>query len=206
MNSRLIFYIIGGVVGLGLLIAIAVSVTTGGSDETEVYGEVTVEGESLPAFEGNSANDAAVGTVAPTLAGQDFDGSRVGIEADGRPKVVLLLAHWCPHCQAEVPRVVQWLEAGNQPEGVDFYGVSTLLQRPRGNWPPAQWLDSEGWNVPTIQDDADNSASAAFGLVTTPYWVVLDGDNRVVARLSGELSGAGTEAISSLFQAAADEA
>ncbi|MGA7271481.1 MAG: TlpA disulfide reductase family protein [Acidimicrobiia bacterium] len=201
MNSKLILGILGGVLGLGLVVAIAISATSGGSvNEADVFGQVTVDGPDLPTFDGATANDVAVGMTAPTVTGTDFDGSTVTIGPDGRSKVVILLAHWCPHCQAEVPRIVSWLGTGSKPADVDFYSVSTLVARVRGNWPPQQWLEGEGWPLPVIQDDRNNSAASAFGLSSTPLWVLLDGDNNVIARVAGEVP---TSGLSTLFQTAA---
>lgn len=205
MNNKMILYIVGGVVGLGLIVAIAVSAVSGaGNDDDSVaFREVTVEGENLPTFAGDPASDTAPGMSAPTVTGEGLDGSTVSIAPDGDPKVIVFLAHWCPHCQAEVPRVVEWLEAGNKPENVDFYAISTLAQRLRGNWPPSDWLASEGWDVPTIQDNESSSASAAFGMAGTPFWVVLDGNNEVLFRISGEITQGGMDAVNALFQTAA---
>ncbi|MGH8912056.1 MAG: TlpA family protein disulfide reductase [Acidimicrobiia bacterium] len=203
MNQKLVFGILGGVVGLGLIIAIAVSVVTGGTEPDEAFGEVTVEGTVLPTFAGDPNGDVAAGMTAPTVSGTDFDESPVTIEADGRPKVLLFLAHWCPHCQAEVPRVVDWLEAGNQPENVDFYAISTLVNRLQGNWPPSDWLQSEGLDLPLIQDDNVNTASSAYGMAGTPFWMVLDGEGKVLYRIGGEI---GTDGMTALFQTAAQSA
>lgn len=206
MNNKLILYILGGVLGLGLIVAIAISAVSGGSDESEAFGEVTVEGGNLPTYGGDPSSDNGIGQTAPTVTGVGFDGSTVTIAPDGRPKVVMVLAHWCPHCQAEVPRVVDWLEDGNKPDNVDLYAVSTLLQRVRGNWPPQDWLEGEGWTVPTIQDDQASSAAAALGLAGTPYWLVLDGNNEVLFRISGEITQGGMDVVSAMFDTAAQSA
>lgn len=202
MNNKVVLYAVGGVLGLGLIVAIAVSAvnSSGSSDEEAAFGDVTVEGQVLPAFAGDAASDNAPGLVAPTVTGEGLDGSTITIGPDGRNKVVLFLAHWCPHCQEEVPEVVRWLDAGNKPENVDFYAISTLAQRVRGNWPPSDWLQSEGWSVPTIQDDRSATASSAFGMQGTPFWVVLNGDNQVLLRVPGQIGTAGMDA---LFNAAA---
>ncbi|HLU53337.1 MAG TPA: TlpA disulfide reductase family protein [Acidimicrobiia bacterium] len=206
MNNKLILYIVGGVLGLGLVIAIAISAVSGGTSDEDVYGEVTAEGQNLPPFGGDASNDDGVGQTAPTLTASNPDGSTISIAPDGRPKVIMVMAHWCPHCQNEVPRVVEWLQAGNKPENVDFYAVSTLLQKVRGNWPPQEWLQREGWDVPTIHDDQSNTAAAALGLVGTPYWIVLDGNNEVLFRISGEITASGTDVISELFGLATEGA
>ena len=64
----------------------------------------TISGDPLPQFE-NPNSDPAVGLAAPEVSGTDFTGRATAIKADGRPKVVIFLAHWCPHCQAEVPLI-----------------------------------------------------------------------------------------------------
>jgi thiol-disulfide isomerase/thioredoxin len=204
MNNKLILYILGGVLGLGLIIAIAVSAVTGGADESDEFGAVTVEGTELPVFGGDPAADVAPGMTAPTVTGESFAGETLSIGPDGTPKVIVFLAHWCPHCQAEVPRVADWLEAGNKPDGVDFYAISSLANRVRDNWPPSAWLESEGWDVPTMKDDESSTASSALGLAGTPYWLVLDGDNQVLFRMSGEITAGGMDVVNALFQTAAE--
>lgn len=188
MNNKLILYIVGGVLGLGLVIAIAISAVSGGTSDEEVYGQVTAEGQNLPPFGGDAANDDARGQTAPTLTATNPDGSTVTIGPDGRPKVVLVMAHWCPHCQNEVPVIVDWIDAGNLPDDVDFYGVSTSVNAARGNYPPSKWFDDEGWTIPTMKDSSASTAHLSFGAGGFPYWVVVDADGNVVTRTSGELS------------------
>jgi cytochrome c biogenesis protein CcmG, thiol:disulfide interchange protein DsbE len=204
MNNKLVLGIVGGVLGLAAVIAIAVSaVNPGETDASIAFGEVTVEGTNLPMMPDNPAQDVAMGMTAPTVSGSDGDGNNYTIAPDGRPKVVLFLAHWCPHCQAEVPEVVGWLEAGQKPENVDFYSISTLANRLQGNWPPQKWLADEGWDVPLILDDSSNSASLAYGMRGTPFWIVLDGDNQVMARVPGQV---GLSGVTAIFEAAAQSA
>lgn len=204
MNKRLVLGILGGVVGLAVVVAIAASVVTSPTaDESVGYGEVTMEGDVLPVFVDNTGQDPAAGLPGPEVSGADWDGNEVAIAADGRPKVVLFLAHWCPFCQEEVPRVMDWLEAGNQPEGVDFYAVNTLTDRVRANWPPQEWLEGESWAVPTLMDNEQNAVSVGYGMSGTPFWVVLDGDNQVLGRVSGAI---GPDGMTSLFQSAAGAA
>lgn len=202
MNNKLILGIVGGVLGLALIVAIAVSAVSGGAggDDSIAHGEVTVEGDVLPFIGDNAAQDVAIGSTAPTVSGVDPEGQPISIGPDGRPKVLVLLAHWCQFCQAEVPEIVDWLEAGGQPDGVDFYSISTQAQRLRGNWPPQEWLADEGWTVPLMLDDATSSASVAYGMRGTPFWVVLDGDNNVVARVPGQV---GIQGVTEIFNAAA---
>ena len=61
----------------------------------------------------------------PTLTGQSlFDGSDMTIAPTGKPQAIVFLAHWCPHCQAEVPRIVALAKAGKL-DGIDVVGVAT---------------------------------------------------------------------------------
>ena len=73
-------------------------------------GPITVTGDLLPAFEGDTATDAGAGLAAPILEGESFDGTAVVVEP-GSPTLLVFLAHWCPHCQAEVPDLVEWAES-----------------------------------------------------------------------------------------------
>jgi thiol-disulfide isomerase/thioredoxin len=132
--------------------------------------------------------DPAVGQAAPAVTGSTFDGGSVSIGDDGRAKLVMFLAHWCPHCRAEVPVITDWLESAGMPEDVDLYAVSTGVSSDAPNYPPSQWLEDENWPVTTIADDADSSVATAFGLRSYPYFVAIDANGDVVARASGELT------------------
>ena len=81
---------------------------------------VTVNGNPLPEFPGNGSADPAVGLAAPVLEGRSFDGSKVTIGGKtGQPTLVMFMAHWCPHCQREVPLVVQWRADGTIIRGME---------------------------------------------------------------------------------------
>jgi thiol-disulfide isomerase/thioredoxin len=154
-------------------------------------GAPDVAGDSLPPYPtpGPDSPEADPGhmLVAPEVSGHDFDGTAIEIRHDGTPKAIVFQAHWCQHCQAEVPRVTKWLEVTGGVEGVDMFSVSTSLNAGAANYPPSTWLESENWPVPTIRDDTDNSVHRAYGYGGFPFWVFLDGDGRVFARIAGEL-------------------
>jgi cytochrome c biogenesis protein CcmG, thiol:disulfide interchange protein DsbE len=143
-------------------------------------------GAALPAF-ADPMSDPAVGLAVPEAAGSSFDGTPVRIAADGRSKILLFLAHWCPHCQAEVPVVQRWLDEGRLPSGVDLISIATSIDANRPNFPPDAWLAREGWEAPVLVDP-DDAVAQRFGLSAFPFWVVADADGRVVMRLTGELS------------------
>jgi len=132
--------------------------------------------------------DNGGGKEIPEAKGQSFDGTPVDIRSDGRPKLILFVAHWCPHCQREVPLLAKYLKSNPLPKGVDLYTVSTSVVKERGNYPPSAWLDKQGWTAPTLADSDDEKTAAAFGLPGFPYFVAVDGSGKVVARTSGEIT------------------
>jgi thiol-disulfide isomerase/thioredoxin len=152
----------------------------------------TITGAALPHFE-NPNSDAAIGLAAPEVSGTDFTGKATGIKADGRPKIVTFLAHWCPHCQATVPLVQTWVSAGGVPQGVDLVSVATGIDPNRPNYPPDAWFQREGWTVPLIVDPT-NSVASAYGLSAYPYWVFIGPDGKIVSRAVGEMTIADLEA------------
>jgi cytochrome c biogenesis protein CcmG, thiol:disulfide interchange protein DsbE len=162
----------------------SVAPTTGAPTGAE-FAPVQVDGAPLAPYEGGS--DTALGSVAPTVSGVSFDGSPVTI-APGRPTLVVFLAHWCPHCQAEVPRLVEWNAEGGRPEGVDVIGVATGTDDRRDNYPPSEWLAGEGWPFPVLLDDQEYTGAIAMGVSAFPFFVLLDENGTVVWRDSGELS------------------
>ena len=154
---------------------------------------MTVTGTALPELPQGGA-DPAVGQPIPEVTGQAFDGSPVDIGHDGRPKLILFVAHWCPHCQKEVPLLADYMKS-NPLQGVDLYTVSTSVVKERGNFPPSAWLEEEGWAAPTLADSAEGRAAVAFGLSGFPYFVAVDSSGKVVARTSGEI---GTDEFAAL--------
>lgn len=157
----------------------------GQSSEGELQ-PVAVEGAALAPFV-QTDGDEAVGAVAPTLEGFSFDGSPITIGADGDPTMVVFLAHWCPHCNNEIPVLNDWRDAGLVPEGMDVVGVSTAVAPNRDFFPPSEWLDDKDWQWPVMADSEANEAAQAYGVTGFPAIMILDGDGTVLRRASGEL-------------------
>lgn len=180
--------IVFGGIALLLIAAIVLSPDESIGSDGE-YGEPEITGEALPMMEADASvveDDAAFGLVAPEITGQDFDDSTVSITHDGTPKAIVFLAHWCPHCQVEVPRVQSWLDSVGGVPGVEVMSVTTSASSGQPNWPPSSWMDRENWTPPNIRDDADSSVLRAYGGNSFPYWVFLNGDGTVAFRMSGE--------------------
>ena len=182
--------IIIGVVGAVVVLLLIAAVAFGNEEVGTEYGEVTIEGEALPLMpQSVPIDDSASGLAYPDVAGQDFDGNTVAIDhTDGRAKGIVFLAHWCTHCQSEVPRVQAWLDATGGNADVDLYAVATSMNSGQPNYPPSDWLARENWTVPTIRDDQENSALLAYGAGGFPYWVFTNADGTVAIRTAGELS------------------
>jgi len=123
--------------------------------------------------------------------GTNFQDETVSVEPDGKYKAIYFLAHWCPHCQTEVPVVQELIDEGMVPENMDIYSVTSLTynvateEGNSANYPPQSWLEYEGWTPEVIRDDADNTLFKELGGTGTPYVIYLDGDNKIVKRVSG---------------------
>lgn len=180
------------VLALALVAVIATRDEDGGTGGTAAAGvqnrTVEVTGAALPPLPDDpSAPDPAVGQLAPELRGASFDGTRVNVLRNGTAKIVIFVAHWCPHCQKEIPLVTRYLAENPTPAGVEVYAVSTGVKKEAPNYPPSAWLARENWPAPVLADSADQNAASAWGLSAYPYFVSLDKDGKVLARRTGEL-------------------
>jgi cytochrome c biogenesis protein CcmG, thiol:disulfide interchange protein DsbE len=192
MSGKKIMWIVVGVVAVAA-VAAALSAESG---SVEAYGEVAIAGEALPRFEAGPA-DPAVGMQAPSITGE-----AESVTPGGTPKIVLFLAHWCPHCQREVPRLTSWVDSNGMPDGLELIGVATSSTPTAGNFPPSIWLERERFPFPVIYDDEEGTAAVAYGLSAFPFWVVIDSDGNVVQRFTGELPN--EAAIDQLFASVRD--
>jgi cytochrome c biogenesis protein CcmG/thiol:disulfide interchange protein DsbE len=185
-KTGLIVGIAGGVVVLLLIAAVLFANEEVGAE----YGTPVIQGQGLPLMPPQSpVDETANGSLAPTVIGQDFDNNTVKIDnADGKAKGIVFLAHWCPHCQAEVPRVQAWLDATGGVPGVELYSVATAMNSGQPNFPSSDWLAGENWSVPVIRDDQQDSVLAAYGSGGFPYWVFTNADGTVALRTAGELT------------------
>ncbi|MEM9203241.1 MAG: TlpA disulfide reductase family protein [Actinomycetota bacterium] len=190
---------------VGVLIVAAFAITIalnaggdGGSDVAEATetAAVVITGESLPPF---ADDDAARGLPAPAVTGLSFDDSAVDLSQPAA-RIYGFFAHWCPHCQRELPIVQAWIEEGLVPDGVEFVAVSTAVERSADNFPPSAWFTDVGYDATVLVDDDNNSVANAFGLPGFPYWVATDGDGNVVARAGGAVDRDGFEALIALAE------
>jgi thiol-disulfide isomerase/thioredoxin len=210
-SSRKTFLIIGAAVLLAAAIAIGFS---GGSDDATTQPRTTVEGEvasgefqpvivdgdvlsPLGDGSGNPAMDAAMGKTAPTLNGYTFAGNPVSITpgANSQPLMLVFLAHWCPHCNREVPRLIDWQEQGLVPEGLRVIGVTTASRNDQANWPPSDWIEEMKWPFEVFADSEAGDAANAYGVDGFPFIAIVNAEGKIVGRHSGELELADLDAF-----------
>ena len=189
------------VVIVGLVVAFAGSssdddTTTDDPGEQSVFGPIVVEGSPLSPF-ATTNDDSASGVAAPRVEGLGPDGDSVTIGGPGTPSVIVFLAHWCPHCQREVPVLVELMSDG-EISGLRAVAVLTGSNAEAPNFPPVAWLERERWGGEVLLDDEASRAAQAFGLTSYPFLVFLDGDGKVVARVDGELGADEIEALAAL--------
>ena len=156
-------------------------------------GPVEVIGDPLPMLTTEDiAADPAVGTAAPVLVGVGFDGATVRIDAaENGPTMVVFVAHWCPHCNAEIPRLNQLRDEGRIPDDLNVVAVATASAPDRPNYPPGPWLTDLDWTYPAMPDGIDMAAQTwiaaeAFGVSGFPFIALIDGGGEIAARWSGE--------------------
>jgi len=196
--------VVVGIVVVAAIAAFALTSGTGGGGSSDrpsdlpsasvpASGVPVISGTPLPPFQ-DPAADPAVGQTIPTVTAPG--GS---IDLDGQAKVLMFIAHWCPHCQAAVPLVQSWVDAGGLPPDVELISISTSIDPSRPNYPPDAWLEREGWTAPVIVDET-GSVGDAYGLPAFPYWVFVNADGTVAGRLTGELTTDQLETIISGLQ------
>jgi thiol-disulfide isomerase/thioredoxin len=194
VNPRSRTFLFGGAVIALILIAAGIAVVATGSDESDSSGAdveqtrpVELTGEALPEYTGEP--DEAVGTASPVVTGEQFDGAAISIGGPtDSPQLLVFLAHWCPHCNAEIPELIELNDAGEIPDDLNVIGISTAVASDRPNYPPSEWVVAKGWPWPTMADDEQSSAFLDFGGAGFPFLVIVDSDGTVLARQSGESS------------------
>lgn len=207
-------------IGLAAVIALVVGIVVfvGGGDDSNsnasdntsvpsglaslpVSQPVTITGDSLTPFDATLSPDPAVGLDAPVLSGLNFSGEPIVADPADGPYMLVFLAHWCPHCNAEVPRLNDWKNSGAVPPELNVIGVATAVSSASENFPPAVWFSNKGWQWPVIVDEANGDggeagkAAQAFGASGWPYFVIVGADGKVKARVSGQIEVADLQAI-----------
>jgi thiol-disulfide isomerase/thioredoxin len=170
----------------------AASTTTGALSNLPASQPVKVTGTPLEAYDSTKSPDPAVGKDVPVLEGKNFAGDPITIDKSKGATMVVFLAHWCPHCNREVPRLLDWKHSGQVPAGLNVVGVATAVDKNGVNYPPAQWFSDKGWEWPVMVDQSQGDhnagvAAEAYGATGWPYFVIFGADGKVKVRVSGEV-------------------
>jgi thiol-disulfide isomerase/thioredoxin len=166
--------------------------STASGSVAEVW-PVTIGGTPLVVMP--DGDDPAIGTQAPTLSGFTFDGTPVEVDPSKGPVMLVFLAHWCPHCNREIPELLAWRDAGGVPDGLQVIAVTTAVAPDRENYPPSEWIPNMKWDWPVLADSQANEAAIAFGLSAFPFSVIIGTDGTVLDRSAGELGRDGIKAF-----------
>jgi cytochrome c biogenesis protein CcmG/thiol:disulfide interchange protein DsbE len=161
---------------------------------------VDIDGDSLDPLD-IPENDTTIGLTPPTLRGSSFDGTSVVVEPgeSGRPIMVVFLAHWCPHCNAEIPILIEWKNSGGVPSNLDVIGVSTAVFDDRDNYPPSRWISDTKFPWPVMADNENSDAAISYGVAGFPSFVLIDEAGAVMYRADGQKSLAELTAIMDTF-------
>ena len=148
--------------------------------------DAAIGGAPLPTFDPELGVDPAVGMAAPSITASYFDDTETTRDfGDGKPTVLVFVAHWCSHCQAEVAALSGWFDDNGVPDDVNVVAISTAVDSGGQNYPPSEWLVREQWPLPVLRDSSSSDLAAGFGLSGFPYMVIVNGDGEVVSRHTG---------------------
>jgi thiol-disulfide isomerase/thioredoxin len=152
---------------------------------------------SLPIFEDSSNDPAVLGEMTlATISGPEYySGTNATFAADdGKARVWLVWAHWCPYCQAELPELEEWYPANAARfPNVELVTVTSAIDDTRDN-PLQPYLDAEQFPFPVVVDET-GSVSQLFGTTAFPFWVVTDSEGTVMLRVAGALDIASVDQI-----------
>ncbi len=168
-------------------------------DELDDVARTTSDGASaapalpagvLPRYVEGTTDSALGMTLGPLEAPEAYSGVTVRVEpTDGRKRVWMVWAHWCPYCQEELPSLAAMhadLEA-TYPD-IELMTVTTSIDVTRGN-PLDDYLAAEAFPFPVLVDETSELAGR-LGVSAFPFWVVTDGDGTVLYRSAGYLGEA----------------
>jgi thiol-disulfide isomerase/thioredoxin len=132
--------------------------------------------------------------TAPGLDG----GTVVWSERAVGPAILAIWAPWCPHCQAELPRLAEAVEAH---PGVSLITIATAVD-PETGPSPAEYMASEGLTFPVGLDDEQNTLAAGLGVQGFPTTYFVDAEGLVVAAAAGELEPEAVDQILAFLEGA----
>lgn len=165
-------------VGLFALVIAALAFTGSSGSGPSPEGSVSIDAE--PRTEPIPTGSPIPEWSAPALEG---DGATITwSEQVGAPTVLAVWAPWCPHCQVELPRLAEAVDA--RPE-IELVSITTALNQ--GGPSPDEYMDDENLTFPVGVDDAAGTLAAGLGVVSFPTTYYVDSSGNVVTVTTGEV-------------------
>jgi len=159
-----------------------------------------IRGKYLPKLV-QGYEDSALGWAAPEVKAVGLDGEEIYIGGEGPTTLIIVLAHWCPHCRNEVRELAPFLNETDSLDRVRMVTLLTSINDERPNFPPHTWLDLEKWPVPSIVDTPSSQIATAYGISSFPFFIVINDKGEIALRIPGRL---GIETLSRLLDAIGD--
>ncbi len=167
--------------GVGVVVVIVAALALSSPPEEEGTGPASVGEVSIDRSPGAplAEGEAVPEFTAPMLGG----GTMRWSDYVGSPTVLAVWAPWCPHCQAELPRLGPAVAA--RPE-LQMVSVATAIGQNPGPTPEG-FLADEGLSFPVGIDDAQGTIMAGLGVQSFPTTYYVASDGTVVAMTQGEV-------------------
>ena len=156
------------------------------------YVRAAIGGNALPYSDDIMISDNAIGMKVPYIEGTSLDGGREIIFDDSdtnlnQNTIVIVLAHWCPHCRNEVRELSKYFNETEIPRDVRITSLATSIDASRSNYPPHDWFEQEDWPIPVIIDTIESDIADSLGVNIFPFFVVIDENGIVRLRLAGRM-------------------
>lgn len=167
--------------GIGIVLAATVAIVVAGGGDAEIPGGVV---QIVP---------AAKRVSLPDLAGADVreGGPEIRLGATGGPAVINVWASWCPPCRTE-QRGLELASKRLAGKGIRFVGINVRDDRAAAG----AYMDEFSVSYPSIYD-REGRVVQALGREAPqwpPWTLVIDGQGRVAARITGSLPGGDPDA------------